>query len=133
MKFSETETDNGIRAALAIEAAGGWKEFDPEVHLPAVTDSQVAEVMAELHEYRGPNDMPPDPRHIRLLIDAAAYLHNETNRAAGWIINGVEPGIGRRMLNGQREVFWGGFFTAYSFGLGLSSFDDPDDYLSERE
>ncbi|MGZ3218435.1 hypothetical protein [Paracoccus sp. T5] len=132
MKFRETEIDTGIRAALAIEAAGGWKEFDPSSHLASVGDDQVEQVMVELRRYRGPADMPPDPRHLRLLIDAAAYLNNEKNRAAGWLINGIDPTIGRRMLNGSREVFWSGFFTAYCFGLGLSTYDQPEDYLRDQ-
>lgn len=132
MKFRETEIDRGIRAALAIEAAGGWREFDPSSQLATVGDDQVAQVMAELRRYCGPADMPPDPRHLRLLIDAAAYLHNESNRAAGWVINGIDPTLGRRMLNGSREVFWAVFFTAYCFGLGLSAYDQPEDYLPGR-
>lgn len=132
MKFTDTEIDTGIRAALAIEAAGGWKEFDPSSQLASVSGDQVNAVLAALHEYRGPADMPPDPRHLRLLVDAAAYLHGESSRAAGWAINGIDPGIGRRMLNGSREVFWSGFFTAYCFGLGLSAYDEPADYQPDQ-
>lgn len=128
MKFSGTETSEGIKAALAIEAQGGWRDFDPDTHLPTVTDSQVEEAMRELRNYRGPCDMPPDPRHLRLLIDAAAWLHNEPTRAAGWDINGILPSVGRRLLNGSREIFWSVFFTAYSFGMGLASYQEPNDY-----
>lgn len=133
MKFQETKTDRGIRAALAIEAAGGWKMFEPETQIAAVSEQQVEEVMAELNGYQGPNNMPADTRHLRLLIDAAAYLHKEKNCAAGWLINGIDPAIGRRMLNGTREVFWSGFFTAYCFGVGISSFEDPGHYQPVRE
>lgn len=132
MEFSNKETHEGIRAALAIEAIGGWKEFDPSSHPAAVQDADVAQMMEELKAYAGPADMPPDPRHLRILVDAAAFLHGEANRAAGWDINGILPGVGRRLLNGTREIFWTVYFTAFCFGIGHARLEDPRTYRPEE-
>jgi hypothetical protein len=133
MKFKDTETSEGLKAALAIEACGGWRDFDPDKHMASITNEAVEAAKSEISHYQGPGDMPPDPRHLRLLVDAAAYLHKETTRAAGWDINGIQPTAGRRLLNGSREIFWSVFFTAYSFGMGHAEFERPEDYQIREE
>lgn len=123
---------SGLVTALRVEICGGWHLFDPNT-TPMPTENEVSDVLDEILEYSGPVDMPPEPRHLRLLVDAAAALHGETSRAAGWRILGVKSNSGRRMLGAESDrVTWSTWFTALTFGLGYARFDSIEDYSDEE-
>ena len=122
---------SGLRTALRIEICGEWKAFDPE-RTPMPDDAQIEAVLRDILAVSGPSAMPPDPRLLRLLVDATAALHNEGSRAVGWRILGVRPSMGRRFLGAESDrITWVVWFAALSFGLGLAEFDSDDAYFED--
>jgi hypothetical protein len=122
---------SGIRTALRIELCGEWIKFNPET-APLPREDEVESVCRQILAYRGPSDMPPDTRLLRLLVDATAALHNEDSRAVGWRMLGVRPSMGRRLLGAEsNHITWVVWFTAVSFGLGYARFDSDEAYYAE--
>lgn len=113
-----TETCDGLAVALAVEAAGGWTALEPDGRVPEAFGGEAKAVLARLQEFQDFEDMPPDPRLLRLLVDAAAWLHGETTRAGGWDVVGISPAVGRKFLNGSKPIDWPVFFTALMLGTG---------------
>ena len=129
MTFSGTLDLTGLKVALAVEAAGNWKEYNdgPKVE---VSDQQAHEICNQILNVAGPTDMPPDTRLLRLLVDAAAALHLEEARSYGWRVLGIEPKDGRRHLGtGWERVDWPVWFAAVNYGLGFASHAKPEAYF----
>lgn len=122
---------DGLKTALQVEAADGWYSFDRN-SAPEISDGELKEVHEAICSYSGHVSMPPDPRLLRLLVDATAALHKETSRANGWRILGIRPKNGRRLLGAEsNRITWAVWHTATSFGLGYSRLDNQDDYFEE--
>ena len=122
-------TLTGIRAALALEKVDDRWSRVSDTEIAAVSDRVVDELVAELKRYRGPADMPPDPRHLRLLVDAAGYLHGETTRSGAWRVLGILPKEGRSYLGCYyKRVSWAVYRTALEYGTGKASHASPELY-----
>lgn len=119
-----TETSDGLAAALAVEAAGGWATLGSDGPAPEGFGTSAEAVLAQLGGFKDFEDMPPDPRLLRLLVDAAAWLHGETTRAGGWDVLGISPAVGRKLLNGSKPIDWPIFFTALMLGTGRVLLED---------
>lgn len=126
MIFNGALDTSGIKTALCVEEAGGWGQYDPATHLPP-PEATVNALLGELQNLAHPTAMPPDPRYLRLLVDATAALHGYANRGAGWRLLGQTPTRGRRLLGADSaRVTWELFHLALSFGLGYSEFTEPE-------
>ena len=122
-------TRNGLRAALALERADDRWSLVGDEEIAAIPDRVVDELVAALESYRGPADMPPDPRHLRPLVDAAGYLHGETTRSGAWRVLGVLPKEGRRYVgSAYKRVSWAVYRAAFDYGLGTASHASRDLY-----
>lgn len=111
----------GIRVALALDAVGGQREYLDETALSMVSDDEISSAIDAILSYSGQSDMPPDPQHLRWLVDAIAHLHGADSRSAGWSIIGLNPKDGRGYLGRNCDrTPWHVFYTARAYGLGLS-------------
>ena len=122
-------TRNGLRAALALERADDRWSLVGDEEIAAIPDRVVDELVAALESYRGPADMPPDPQHLRLLVDAAGYLHGEKTRSGAWRVLGILPKEGRSYLGCYyKRVSWAVYRTALEYGFGKASHASPELY-----
>lgn len=127
MQLSQTVSLEGLRFALTIERCGGNSQnYDP-ANTPLASTADAEQLYNEIRAHRGPIDMPPDPRYLRILVDATAYLHDHYERRYGWAVLGIKPQMGRRLLTEATErISWAIFFSAMLYGLGIAKIDSPD-------
>ncbi len=131
MLFPGPPNLSGLQTALAIEAAGGWHDYETNHLAPAPLEEAQA-AFARIARYDTPEKMPAEAQLLQYLVDATASLHGETNRAAGWRILGLQPSMGRKFISRDRAepalIHWPLWYTALSFGLGYASFSDASAY-----
>ncbi|RWR30453.1 hypothetical protein D2T29_12335 [Sinirhodobacter populi] len=130
MQFGRPLDLTGLATALRIEDAGAWHLYDPDKHLPPAKDT-LLRVYGTIMSHVTIADMPEDARLLRLLVDAAAVLHGERNRATGWRVLGVDPNLGRGIIAGRRGCVleWPVWVMAVNFGLGHMRHDKREDYF----
>lgn len=120
-EFQRQMDPTGIRVALALDAVGGQREYLDETALSMVSEDEVESAIEAILSYSGQDDMPPDPKHLRWLVDAIAHFHGAESRSAGWSVIGLNPKDGRGYLGRNNErTPWHVFYTARAYGLGLS-------------
>lgn len=133
MNFSAKPNLDGLRAALALELSGlPWHQFD-QATAPAPADDVIQSLYNQICDDGRFARRDFDPRLVRLLVDAAAALHGERARIAGWRIIGVDPKKGRKYLSDESNMRLprSAWVSAVSFGLGFVRHNHPRDYAPD--